>query len=725
MTVTLSPLAGAGWQFFDNNGVPLAGGLLYTYAAGTSTPLAAYTTITGTIAHSNPIVLDSAGRVPYEIWITLGLGYKFVLKDSSANLIATWDNIPSNAESPFANDASGIAYEQGYTVNAGSFIVGNQYMITFVGTTDFVSIGAATNTVGVHFTATGVGSGTGTAKLSQSVQTKLQESVSVKDFGAKGDGVTNDTDAFLAASAYITAQDGGKLIVPAGTYIVGKQTFAGATGKGYAYKGSDVIVIENCTNPVVIEFQGAKLKLANGLKFGSFNPVTGAAYYPPSLPFVNYDYQASLGRMLTLYNNANVSVVGSSEFDGNIANVTLGGQWGDTGYQIVAYGIWAYNNNLCRIENAYSHHHSLDGMASGYDGITTEGGVAYPFTVINSAFTNNARQGWSVTGGRGITAINCKFNNTAKDIPFASSPAAGCDLEAEGGWIRDVLFLDCEFSNNGGAGLVADSGNTAGVTCIRCKFIGTTSASVWPLKPRFAFYDCLIVGTAFNAYYSATDPGAATKFFNCKFSDQSIYSPTGTVYDGGYLANFEGGANVVLENCEFFATNTRNLLIKNGGYVRNCTFVCQAPLTNKDYVAIIWSSTIENLTILDQIATPAADGYYVNFSGTKYKGTNYISGTKIKWWSWSAGAGGASGYLGQSDPSQVAYPYLSVIKGAGATLLGYYGTADTYWGTAAPTTGTFNQGDRFFNSAATVGNPKSWVCTVAGTPGTWVSEGNL
>lgn len=48
-----------------------------------------------------------------------------------------------------------------------------------------------------------------------------------------------------------------------------------------------------------------------------------------------------------------------------------------------------------------------------------------------------------------------------------------------------------------------------------------------------------------------------------------------------------------------------------------------------------------------------------------------------------------------------------------------------WWAAAVPAAGTHVAGDRVFNSAPGVGTPKSWVCTVAGTPGTWVSEGNL
>ena len=93
-TVVLSPVGSTGQQFFDNNGVPLAGGLLYTYTAGGTTPYASYTDYTGATPNSNPIVLDSAGRVSGGVWLESGHSYKIVLKDSTAaTTFGTWDNI--------------------------------------------------------------------------------------------------------------------------------------------------------------------------------------------------------------------------------------------------------------------------------------------------------------------------------------------------------------------------------------------------------------------------------------------------------------------------------------------------------------------------------------------------------------------------------------------------------------------------------------------------------
>ena len=86
-------------QFIDAAGIPLAGGFLYTYAAGTTTPQATYTDSTAATANSNPIVLDSRGEA--NIWLT-GSNYKFKLTDANGTEIWTVDNIaaPSTALSP-------------------------------------------------------------------------------------------------------------------------------------------------------------------------------------------------------------------------------------------------------------------------------------------------------------------------------------------------------------------------------------------------------------------------------------------------------------------------------------------------------------------------------------------------------------------------------------------------------------------------------------------------
>ena len=90
-TTSLSPTPKL--QFFDLNGAPLSGGLLYTYAAGTTTPLATYTDSTGVSANTNPITLDSRGEA--NVWLGTE-SYKLALYTSVASgsvLIWTVDNI--------------------------------------------------------------------------------------------------------------------------------------------------------------------------------------------------------------------------------------------------------------------------------------------------------------------------------------------------------------------------------------------------------------------------------------------------------------------------------------------------------------------------------------------------------------------------------------------------------------------------------------------------------
>ena len=92
MAVNLSPI-GNGFQFFTTTGLPLAGGKIYTYQAGSSTPLATYTDNTATVANANPIILGTDGRPANEIWLTYGYNYKFILKTADEVTIQTYDNL--------------------------------------------------------------------------------------------------------------------------------------------------------------------------------------------------------------------------------------------------------------------------------------------------------------------------------------------------------------------------------------------------------------------------------------------------------------------------------------------------------------------------------------------------------------------------------------------------------------------------------------------------------
>jgi hypothetical protein len=250
MAVNLSPYGGVGAQFLDNAGNVLTGGKIFTYAAGTTTNQATYTSSNGVTFHPNPIILDASGRVPSggEIWLTDGLLYKFVLETSTGVLIATYDNI-AGINSNFVNftnqqeiqtatagqtvfTLTTTQYQPG-TNSLSVFVDGvNQYgpgalyayletnstTVTFVNglhvgaevkfTTSQSNSSGGTNASVVVYDPAGIGA------VATTVQAKLRETVSVKDFGAVGDGVTDDTTAFVDAFA------AGTTYVPDGSYDV-------------------------------------------------------------------------------------------------------------------------------------------------------------------------------------------------------------------------------------------------------------------------------------------------------------------------------------------------------------------------------------------------------------------------------------------------------------------------------------------------------------------------
>lgn len=108
MTVALEAFP----AFYDNSGNPLSGGKVYTFTAGTSTPLASYTDRGGSVANANPVVLDSAGRA--SIWLQTNVAYKIRVDDSAGNVIATVDDFYAGAD-PAQLTAAGIVPATGGT----------------------------------------------------------------------------------------------------------------------------------------------------------------------------------------------------------------------------------------------------------------------------------------------------------------------------------------------------------------------------------------------------------------------------------------------------------------------------------------------------------------------------------------------------------------------------------------------------------------------------------
>lgn len=140
----------------DSNGNPLNGGKLYTYVAGTTTPLATYTDQSGSTPNANPVILDASGLA--NVWLG-SASYKMVLKTSADVTLWTVDNIKANP-----------------------------------GDTAVIATGSTEN---------------------RTLSNRFADQINVKDFGAKGDGSTDDVIAITAADTY------GPLIFPKGTYVIG------------------------------------------------------------------------------------------------------------------------------------------------------------------------------------------------------------------------------------------------------------------------------------------------------------------------------------------------------------------------------------------------------------------------------------------------------------------------------------------------------------------------
>lgn len=357
-------------QFFDNSGNPLNGGKLFFYVAGSSTKQTTYNSSLGTVANSNPMVLDAYGRLQSEVWLTTGVLYKEILTTSTdtdppVSAIWTEDNIGG------INDAA---------IAINEWVAGPAP--TFVSATSFTLVGDQTTlfSVGRRLKLT-VSAGTVYATIVSSsfaVLTTLTVSV---DSGAVDSGLSAVSYGLLAAD---NSSVGSDTVNRKGNAVV-----SAATTNIWATNGNEVHIT------------------------GSTGPITsfGTAFYSGNRRLVIFDSTP------TVTAGANLQIQGVAS--GSSVTVAVGDRWevvADTTSSMLVTRIPASGTApVALLPNDYITGFTLTN--NGTTGFDIASGQAMDSTntsnVIGAAIANKTQSAWAVgTGNGGKLSAAAMANNT-------------------------------------------------------------------------------------------------------------------------------------------------------------------------------------------------------------------------------------------------------------------------------------------------------------------------
>lgn len=378
-------------KFFDNNGHPATGYKLYTYLAGTTTPATTWQDSSKAAANTNPIVLDSRGECL--LWLDSVTKYKLVLKTVTGTTITTYDNVSGDFVA--SNLAADLA------ASSGSGLVG------------FIQYG--------------------TGAAPRTARDKMRESVSVKDFGAIGDGVADDTAAIQAA---INASN--VIFFPAGTYKISSTIGAwganpiGKTLYGASQKTTTIIASASMTNATMVLLgnstgYGAQYCTVRSLTINGYdkaNGNTGLLYLGAGLSLVEHSTFSNCGRGAWMHGCIDTAMV-----DCNILSCTEGAFWD-------VYPIGTPSNS---IDTSVQANQTTRANISRMQGCWISGGVQTAVYISGGNFLLDSCTFQSATNNAAYNIIWIKDSNETYD--YGGGPIIQ-NCWQEGGTYKYAIYVE-------------------------------------------------------------------------------------------------------------------------------------------------------------------------------------------------------------------------------------------------------------------------------------------
>jgi hypothetical protein len=358
-----------------------------------------------------------------------------------------------------------------------------------------------------------------------------QTFISIKKFGAKGDGVTDDYKAFLALADYVNTHRGGNIVFPKGTYYIA----------AYHTKDNSIsdIVFKNCTN-LFIKGEDAVISV-NGKINRTMDHKGSRAWYSRTNAIVPL-----------FFDNCKQLTIQSLEVNGNVSQMTRDKDVAETGGNLIQL----MNCQDVRINDVYVHHAQTDG-------IYINGAASKNFTFLGVTSSNNARQGMSIIKLNNATFTKCKFVKTGitGGTYGFHAPAAGVDIECGKVPLTqksgNFIFDNCIFAGNQGAQFACTSPvSCSNVTIKNCQITANDAGSSHAMilvADSVTLQDSKIDCKNGNIHTSwKGSPGANVKVIRCDITS----SLAGIVA----ISDDESNDRVVIANNTFY--NSGNAEIK-------------------------------------------------------------------------------------------------------------------------------------------------------------------